>query len=77
MVETFCLPSLHSDMLEHIRDSNNCADGMSTKLKANSIMVPDEFLAQLYMKGARLPPGRTVSAFNGVGYQFDRVKSQA
>ena len=38
--------------------------------------VPDEVLADLYIKGARLPPERAASVLNGVGNKFDPVKIQ-
>ncbi|CAK0847915.1 unnamed protein product [Prorocentrum cordatum] len=76
LLETFVRPACVRHRYEEIRDYNNRFNGIATKLKAKGIQVPDEVLADLYIKGARLPPERAASVLNGVGNQFNPTKIQ-
>ncbi|CAK0840847.1 unnamed protein product [Prorocentrum cordatum] len=76
LLETFVRPACVRHKYEEIRDYNNRFNGIATKLKAKGIQVPDEVLADLYIKGARLPPERAASVLNGVGNQFNPTKIQ-
>ncbi|CAK0887145.1 unnamed protein product [Prorocentrum cordatum] len=76
LLETFVRPACVRHKDEDIRDYNNRFNGIATKLKAKGIQVPDEVLADLYIKGARLPPERAASVLNGVGNQFNPTKIQ-
>ena len=75
-METFVKPACNRYKFEEIRDFNNRFNGIATKLRAKGIQVPDEVLADLYIKGARLPPERAASVLNGVGNKFDPTKIQ-
>ncbi|CAK0869680.1 unnamed protein product [Prorocentrum cordatum] len=76
LLETFVRPACVRHKYEEIRDYNNRFNGIATKLKAKGIQVPDEVLADLCIKGARLPPERAASVLNGVGNQFNPTKIQ-
>ncbi|CAK0836143.1 unnamed protein product [Prorocentrum cordatum] len=76
LLETFVRPACVRHKYEEIRDYNNRFNGIATKLKAKGIQVPDEVLADLYIKGARLPPERAASVLNGVGKKFNPTKIQ-
>ncbi|CAK0817025.1 unnamed protein product, partial [Prorocentrum cordatum] len=76
LLETFVRPACVRHKYEEIRDYSNRFNGIATKLKAKGIQVPDEVLADLYIKGARLPPERAASVLNGVGNQFNPTKIQ-
>ena len=76
LLETFVKPACIRHKFEEIRDFNNRFNGITSRLKAKNIMVPDEVLADLYIKGARLPPERAASVLNGVGNKFDPTKIQ-
>ena len=76
LLETFVKPACVRHKFEEIRDFNNRFNAIATKLKAKSIQVPDEVLADLYLKGARLPLERAASVLNGVGNKFNPTKIQ-
>ncbi|CAK0890787.1 unnamed protein product, partial [Prorocentrum cordatum] len=76
LLETFVRQACVQHKYEEIRDYNNRFHGIATELKAKGIQVPDEVLADLYIKGARLPPERAASVLNGVGNQFNPTKIQ-
>ncbi|CAK0900905.1 unnamed protein product [Prorocentrum cordatum] len=76
LLETFVRPACVRHKYEEICDYNSRFNGIATKLKAKGIQVPDEVLADLYIKGARLPPERAASVLNGVGSQFNPTKIQ-
>ncbi|CAK0891483.1 unnamed protein product [Prorocentrum cordatum] len=76
LLETFVRPACVRHEYEEIRDYNNRFNGIATKLKAKGIQVPNEVLADLYIKGARLPPERAASVLNGVGNKFNPTKIQ-
>ncbi|CAK0883189.1 unnamed protein product, partial [Prorocentrum cordatum] len=61
---------------EETRDFNNRFNGIATKPPAKGIQVPDEVLADLYIKEARLPPERAASVLNAFGNTFNLTRIQ-
>ncbi|CAK0789088.1 unnamed protein product, partial [Prorocentrum cordatum] len=76
LLGTFVKPACIRHKFEEIRHFRNRFRGIATKLKAKDIEVPDEVLADLYIKGVRLPPEHAASVLNGVGNKFNPTKIQ-
>ncbi|CAK0837883.1 unnamed protein product, partial [Prorocentrum cordatum] len=76
LLETFVEPACTRRKFEEIHDFNHRFNSIATKLRAKDIQVPDEVLADLCIKGARLPPERAASVLNGVGNKFNPTKIQ-